>query len=93
MSNLAYCRRLILFLFRQRFDSRQLLAFQELQRRPAAGRNVRDFIGNVGSFHGRHGISAAYDRSCARILSHGVSQLECPLANAGISNTPIGRSR
>src|SRR5512140_1312095 len=64
-----------LSLLRQRLDARQLLPFQELQRRPAAGRDVGNAISNAGIVHRRNRVPAADDRRSTRIVDHGIRDL------------------
>src|SRR5438105_5868763 len=60
----------------QRFYSRQLLTFQELKRRAAAGRDVGDFVGDSGGMHGGDRVSASYDPNGASVLSDSLGDVE-----------------
>src|ERR1022692_353229 len=62
----------------QRLDSRKLLSFQELERRPAAGGNVRDLIRDFSAVHRRDRIATAHNRNRSHVFRHGVSDLESP---------------
>ena len=76
-------------LVRQRLDARQRLPAEELERGAAAGRDVRDAIGDAGLVDGRHRIAAADDRR-ALDVRHRLRDAERAGANASISKTPIG---
>src|SRR5271155_4440740 len=66
----------VAFLIRECFDTGHLLAFQELQRRAAAGGNMRHLIGNFGAVNRRHCVAAADNRNRTDIFGHGVGDLE-----------------
>src|ERR1700716_4194230 len=64
-----------LCLILQRGDSGQRVAGQELERRAAARRNVRDPVGDAGLLHGGNRVAAADDRRALHVRDrarHGV---------------------
>src|ERR1700732_4918515 len=62
------------------FHSRQLLAFEELERRAAAGRDVCDLVRDASCIDGCHRVAAAHDRGCARVLCDGIGNFESTLS-------------
>ena len=75
---------------RQRRDARQRPAAEELERRAAAGRDVRDAVGDAGLLDRRDRVAAADDRRALHRGHRLRDRRSCPAANASISNTPIG---
>src|SRR5262245_41879216 len=51
---------------RDRSDPRELLALEQLERRPAAGGHPRDPVGEPELLHGAHRVAAAHDRERLR---------------------------
>ena len=79
-----------LFLVRQRFHARQLLAFQKLQRRAAAGGDVRDLVGDAASWTAATVSPPPTMEVAPEFSATACAILRVPRANSGVSNTPMG---
>ena len=71
-------------------DRRQRLAFEELEERAAAGRDVADSLGDAVLGDRRQRVAAAGDRERRRRRRSRARALACLRANASNSNTPTG---
>src|SRR6266550_1640767 len=58
------------------FDTRQLLAFQKFQGCTTAGGNVCDLVGHAGGVYSGDCVTAAYDRSRARVIGDGLGDFK-----------------
>src|SRR3569623_737340 len=75
-------RRLALRALFQDRDCGQFFTFQKFQKRAAAGRDVRDLVGDAVFRHGRERVAAAGDGEC-RTLGDGVGERLGALAELG----------
>src|ERR1700690_4327373 len=69
-------------LVRQRFHARQLPAFEELQRRAAAGGDVSDLVGHAGGFDGSYTVAATDDGGCRAVVCYRLGNLRGALGES-----------
>src|SRR5271167_198144 len=64
-----------ILLVAESFHAGQLLAFEELQRRPASGGDVRDLVSHTGGFHRGHAVAASDDGNRSPVIGHRLRNL------------------
>ena len=77
----------------QRRHARQHLAFDELERRAAAGRDVAELVGHARLLDGLDRLAAADDRGSRRVRQRVRDARACRRQSAGPRRCPSGRSR